>query len=137
MEAAGLVLAVLPLITSTTENLRRIRNTGKTIFKQKDKDEKLGEDLNQIHLQVGMLEIVLEHLIKDLPLLSAEKKRRLIDLDQDAWKDPDLDKALAQKLGQEARKDLFVDCMGSILRTLDSIISDKTLRLLKTDLVVC
>ncbi|EKG17380.1 hypothetical protein MPH_05448 [Macrophomina phaseolina MS6] len=132
-EIAGLVLAVVPIVAAAAEHQRRVIDTANTALRPKVKDEKLASQYQHLHNEVSLLNLNIRDLISDLPSLTTDEKHKLLALEKPLWEDERVSLALAQRLGSSA--DAFVDTVQKILNTLDGILSDRVLKLAKSDIV--
>lgn len=131
IEIAGLALAIVPLLDSAAS----VKCSSiSPIFRQKAKDNKLADLYHRLHAQLSLLSVCLRNLIKHLPTLTEVQKARLLQFENEPWKDEDVAKALQQKLG-DGHKD-FLDNLDAILVALDSIISNSVLKLDRDDVLV-
>ena len=129
-----LALAVIPLMIAGTEYYRKAFEKSKTASRQTVKNEKLLDFYQSLHAEIALLDITLRCLVSDLPTIPEQQKTQLLEHDRQQWKDAAVAVALSERLG--GAEDAFKDILDTILKTLENIISDKSLHLVGTD-VVC
>lgn len=140
MEVVGLVLAIVPLVSSAASHWTTVYRGSKTLLHQKAKDDAVLADYRQIHWDLAILEIRLQAFVEILPDLSSDEKTTLLrpelDFRTSAWTSPRVAGALDKQLGTVDRREAVLDCLNTICAVLEDIISDRTLGLKKSDLVV-
>lgn len=134
VEIAGLVLSVIPIVAAAAEHQRRVFGAATTIFSQRVRDERLASHYQHLHNEVALLNLTIRGLISDLPTLNADDKTKLLTLERPLWEDDRVELALSQRLGTS--NVAFVDTVQEILTTLDGILSDRVLKLEKSDIAV-
>lgn len=132
VEIAGLVLSVIPIVAAAAEHQRRVFGAATTIFSQRVRDERLASHYQHLHNEVALLNLTIRGLISDLPSLNADDKTKLLTLERPLWEDDRVELALSQRLGTS--NVAFVDTVQEILTTLDGILSDRVLKLEKSDI---
>ena len=128
-----LALAVAPLLLATAATFQAMRETTRTLSRQKSKDDKLADFLASLHAELALLNLTLRSLVSDLPTISEEQKDKLLQHDRAEWRDPIVESALKGRLGDA--DEAFQDILNTILKFLDDVISDKSLGLVSTDIV--
>jgi hypothetical protein len=128
-----LLLAVIPLMITGTEYYRKALEKSKTALRQKVKNEKLLDFYQSLHAEIALLNLTLRYLVSDLPTIPEQQKAQLLEHDRRQWKDAAVAVALGERLG--GAEDAFQDILDTILKTLENIISDKSLHLTETDVV--
>lgn len=140
MEVAGLVLAVVPMVSSAAKRWSITYRTSKTVLSQKSKDAVAVDDYRQINWDLALLDLHLRNFVQALPTLSDDEKVTLLegelDLRTSAWTTTRIEQALFARLGSVDRREAVVDCLRAICEVLEAMISDRTLGLIKSDLVV-
>ena len=126
-------LAVIPLIIAGTECYRKVLEKSKTASRQKFKNEKLLDFYRNLHAEVALLNLTLRCLVSDLPTIPEQQKALLLTHDRNQWNDVAVAVALSERLG--GAEDAFRDILDTILKTLENIISDRSLHLVETDIV--
>lgn len=126
-------LAVIPLIIAGTEHYRKAFEKSKTAARQKVKNEKLLDFYRNLHTEISLLDLSLRCLISDLPTIPEQQKAQLLEHDRKQWKDAAVAVALSERLG--GAEDAFKDILDTMLKTLENIISDRSLHLVGTDIV--
>lgn len=128
-----LALAVIPLIIAGIACYRPALDKTKTASRQKVKNEKLLDFYQNLHAEIALLDITLQCLVSNLPTIPEQQKIQLLEHDRNQWKDVAVAVALSERLG--GAEDAFKDILDTILKTLENIISDKSLHLVGTDIV--
>ena len=83
-----LALAVAPLLLATAATFQAMRETTRTLSRQKSKDDKLADFLASLHAELALLNLTLRSLVSDLPTISEEQKDKLLQHDRAEWRDP-------------------------------------------------
>jgi hypothetical protein len=128
-----LALGVIPLIIAVTAYSRKAFEKSKTASRQKVKNEKLLDFYQSLHAEIALLGITLESLVSDLPTIPEQQKAQLLKHDRKQWNDVAVAVALSERLG--GAEDAFKDILDTILKTLENIISDRSLHLVGADIV--
>lgn len=128
-----LALAVIPLIIAGTACYRKVFEKSNTALRQKVKNEKLLDFYQSLHAEIALLGITLRHLVSDLPTIPEQQKDLLLKHDRKQWKDVAVAVALSERLG--GAEDAFQDILDTILKTLENVISDRSLQLVGTNIV--
>lgn len=131
VEVAGLALAVLPIIMEAAEYRC---GSLKPALHQKTKDDKMADCYQEIHNELALLGACLRSLVKDLSTLPETQRESLLQLQQQAWNDPAVSRALEQRLGDSHQA--FQHTLADILCRLDAIVSNQALKLDRKDLLV-
>lgn len=129
-----LALALVPLIVGATEHYPKLHKKGKLIASQKFADEAREEFLLQLRIEIGMLRVSIECLINDLTALTTTQKSKLLSLDREQWEDDAVSLALIARLGEETVM-TFTTILKELLKSLDGLVSEKSLRLANSDVV--
>jgi hypothetical protein len=128
-----LALGVIPLIIAVTACSRKAFEKSKTASRQKVKNEKLLDFYQSLHAEIALLSITLESLVSDLPTIPERQKAQLLQHDRKQWNDVAVAVALSERLA--GAEDAFKDILDTILKTLENIISDRSLHLVGADIV--
>lgn len=123
-----LALAVVPLILAGKDTYAALYRQGKTISQPSVKKEKHQDFLRELGLEMEMLRLTLETLIQDLTSLSLDDRQRLLDFDnfdRKFWKSEMVQDALEVRL--QGAHAVFIDTFNAILKSLNDLISDKSL----------
>lgn len=140
MEVAGLVLAVVPLVSAAAKHWENVYRAGRTVMSQRTRDDLAVDDYRLIHWELVLLDTRLRDFVAMLPNLSVHEKSRLLEaelqLQTSAWTDPRVESALDRQLGTVDRRKAVVNCLKAICEVLEDIVSEKTFSLMKSDLVV-
>ena len=123
-----LALAVVPLILAGKDTYIALYRRGKTISQPSVKKEKHQDFLRELELEMEMLRLTLETLIQDLTSLSLDDRQRLLDFDhfdRGFWKSDMVQDALEVRL--QGAHAVFIDTFNAILKSLNDLISDKSL----------
>jgi hypothetical protein len=127
-EAAGFILAVIPLVISAAEHYNDGLNSIKRVFRTPLEIRKFYLALND---QRTYLRLSLVALFGKLPSLSQSQRQALIDRDGDLsslWGDEDLQEELQDALGHAYESYMAnLDAIVSALEKL--VVKDKTLKL--------
>ena len=126
-------LAVIPLLIAGTEHYRKVFEMSKTASRPKVKNEKLLDFYQSLHTEISLLDFSLRCLVSDLPTIPEQQKAQLLEHDRKQWKDVAVAVALSERLG--GAEDAFQGILETILKTLENIISDRSLHLVGTDIV--
>ena len=126
IEVAGLVLAVIPLITKAAESCREggrmmslLRSRG-----HKQLRRRLSEDL---YIELVLFHNHLKHLIQGLPDLSEARCNAVLSsFDQQDWKsDSDIVQALQSHLGQPDF-DKFAHAIDNVYQWMNDVLQDES-----------
>lgn len=129
-----LAFAIVPLVVSAAEHHQKAYRKLKTIASQKARDEELEDFLADLHDEVSLLGHTLRCMISDLTTLTEKQRERLLKLDREQWKQDDVSVALKTRLGGDAEM-AFTDILGRLLKSLDEVVSEKSLRFIRSDVV--
>ena len=129
-----LAFAIAPLVISATEHHQKLYRKLKIIASPKAGDEEFEDFLADLHDEVSLLEHTLRCLISDLTMLPDKQREQLLNLDQKQWKQKDVNVALKTRLGGDAEI-AFTDILGRLLKYLDDVVSEKSLRFIGSDVV--
>jgi hypothetical protein len=135
MDPASLAIGIVPILAASASHWEKVYRFSKKALLQKEKDEALADFYFNLHNELTLLDLNLRRWAQTLPSLTEDQKGALVAMEQKPWEDAKVDIALDLKLGP-ATKDGFVECLNRILQVLNDIVSDKTIHLLKEDLVV-
>lgn len=140
MEVVGLVLAVVPMVSLAAEQWTKTYARGKIVLSQKTKDAAAVKDYRLIHWDLAILDVSLRQFVEALPTLADAEKTKLLatelELSASAWTTARIESALEKRLGSVNSREAFVDCLRAICEVLETMISDRTLGLVKSDLMV-
>jgi hypothetical protein len=126
-----LAFAIVPLVISATEHHQRVYRKAKLIVSPKARDEELEDFLADLHDEVALLGHTLRCLVSDLTTLTEKQRDQLLDLDRDQWKQDDVSVALRTRLGGDAEL-AFADILGRLLKSLDDVVSEKSLHFISS-----
>lgn len=123
-EAAGLVLAVLPLIISAADYYRDGLDSLQTLG-SKTGDDRILEFYEEIAFEIFLLRNCIRKLVKDLPGFSLEYKKELLrSVRPESWSDETLSDSLQAKIG-ENNYPLFEETLNGALVSLNALVSSK------------
>lgn len=101
LEVAGIVLGALPLIISALESLRDgASRLGRLIKFNAEYSKTWGEVEDEELMYRLQLKRLLKPLVRDDVLADDDLEVLLLDPSADSWKEPDLDNALRERLGE-------------------------------------
>jgi hypothetical protein len=126
-----LAFAIVPLVISATEHHQKAYRKAKLIASPKARDEELEDFLADLHDEVALLRHTLRCLVSDLTTLTEKQRDQLLDLDRDQWKQDDVSVALRTRLGGDAEL-AFTDILGRLLKSLDDVVSEKSLHFISS-----
>lgn len=126
-----LAFAIVPLVISATEHHQKAYRKAKLIASPKARDEELEDFLADLHDEVALLGHTLRCLVSDLTTLTEKQRDQLLDLDRDQWKQDDVSVALRTRLGGDAEL-AFTDILGRLLKSLDDVVSEKSLHFISS-----
>jgi len=126
-----LAFAIVPLVISATEHHQKAYRKAKLILSPKARDEELEDFLADLHDEVALLGHTLKCLVSDLTTLTEQQRGRLLDLDRHQWKQDDVSVALRTRLGGDAEL-AFTDILGRLLKSLDDVVSEKSLHFISS-----
>ena len=129
-----LAFAIVPLVISATEHHQKAYRKAKLIASPKARDEELEDFLADLHDEVALLGHTLKCLVSDLTTLTEQQRGRLLDLDRHQWKQDDVSVALRTRLGGDAEL-AFTDILGRLLKSLDDVVSEKSLHFISSERV--
>ena len=129
-----LAFAIVPLVVIATEYHRKAYRKLKTIASPKARDEELEDFLADLHDEVSLLGHTLRCLILDLTTLTEKQRERLLNLDRELWKQENVSMALRTRLGGDGEL-AFTDILTRLLQSLDDVVSEKSLRFIRSDVV--
>lgn len=135
-----LFFAVAPLIIAGTEPYRKLYDKARTLSLRKHKNDQHMDFLRNLQHEVALLQLALISLVTSLPGLSVIDKQRLLDhkelhygQEDSIWNDESVQEALRTHLHEAFSA--VSDCLSTILKNLDNLISDRSTGLHKVDLV--
>lgn len=129
-----LAFALVPLVVTATEHHQRLYNRVRRIASPRARDEELVDFLAELHDEVSLLGNTLKCLICDLSKLTEKQRELLLNLDREQWKQEEVSVALRERLGSDAES-AFTDILNRLLKSLDDVVSEKTLRFIHSDVV--
>jgi hypothetical protein len=129
-----LAFAIAPLVVSATEHHQKLYRKLRIIASPRAGDEELEDFLGELHDEVSLLRHTLKCLISDLTMISEKQREQLLNLDQKQWKQKDVSAALTARLGGDAET-AFTDILSRLLKYLDEVVSEKSLRFIGSDVV--
>jgi hypothetical protein len=129
-----LAFAIVPLVVKATEYHEKAYRKLKMIASPKARDEELEDFLADLHDEVSLLGHTLRCLISDLTTLTEKQRERLLNLDREQWKQDNVSVALRTRLGDDAEI-AFTDILSRLLKCLDDVVSEKSLRFIRSDVV--
>lgn len=129
-----LAFAIAPLVVTATEYHRKAYHQITMIASAKARDEELEDFLADLHDEVSLLGHTLRCLISDLTMLTENQRDRLLDLEREEWQQDNVSVALKTRLGGDAEL-AFTDILNRLLKSLDSVVSEKSLRFVRSDIV--
>ncbi|KAF2502332.1 hypothetical protein BU16DRAFT_612009 [Lophium mytilinum] len=126
----GLLLAIIPILVNAAEHSKRVCRPVRAALHPSDAAEKLADFFQDLHIEVNFLDITINNLIRDLPMLSEDQARRLGDFSKpSSWESPEITTALEDRLGASYKA--FAATVQAALRILEDILSGQTLESLK------
>lgn len=135
-EAAGLALAVLPVLISVADYYRQSLESLQTL-RAKVGDDRILEFYEEVAFEVFLLRNCIRKLVKDLPGFSLEYKRDLLrSLRPESWSDEKLSDALRAKLG-ETNYAMFELILWRLLASINTLISGNQQFLSSVEVVSC
>jgi hypothetical protein len=129
-----LAFAIVPLVITATEHHQRAYRKAKTIASPKARDEELEDFLADLHDEIALLGHTLRCLVSDLTTLTEKQRDQLLNLDREQWKQDDVSLALRTRLGGDAEL-AFTDILGRLLKSLDDVVSEKSLHFISSERV--
>ena len=125
------MLAVVPIVMAAMD--MEIKSL-KPALRQKAKDKRVAEIYQSLNNELALLKACLRHPVENLASLSDIQRQALLDLDMAAWSSADVNEALKVRFGDTHES--FFDTVTTIATLLDSIISNRTLDLVREDTLV-
>jgi hypothetical protein len=129
-----LAFAIVPLVVAASEHHQKAYRKLKRIASQKARDEDLEDFLADLHDEVSLLGHTLRCMISDLTTLTEKQREQLLNLDREQWKQDHVSVALKARLGGDAEM-AFTDILSRLLKSLDEVVSEKSLRFVSSDVV--
>ncbi|KAL3426805.1 hypothetical protein PVAG01_00314 [Phlyctema vagabunda] len=134
MSGIELALALIPLVVTATEHHQKVYHKLKLMSSPKLRDEELEDFLSDLHDEISLLGLTLRCLVDDLTTLPETQRTQLLNHDKVQWRKEEVSIAIKMRLGGDA--DLaFTDILDRLLRCLDEVVSEKSLRLIHSDLI--
>lgn len=127
-----LAFAIVPLVIAATEHHQHVCHKAHTILSTRARNEQLEDFLSELHDEIALLGHTLKILISDLTTLTEEQRDRLLRIDREQWKAKDVSVALRARLGDDA-DNVFTDILDRLLKSLDDVVSEKSLRFVSSD----
>jgi|SRR3569833_193642 len=138
-EIAGVVLAVLPFFIEAGKAYAQNVGALQKATSRAKRDEKLSEFYEMFWWETFELRKQIEKAVNELPNISPERKRKIIDsrdLDVENWaKATDVAQALKDFLASEDDYLAFQKVMEKVLSTLTKLIEDDTVHIKKSETV--
>jgi len=124
-----LALGLVPLVVTATEHHQKAYRKFKMMVTP---DDELEDFLADLHDEISLLGHTLNCLISDLTTLSEKQRERLMSLDRVQWEQDSVDIALKARLGGDAES-AFKDILNRLLKSLDEVVSERSLRFIASD----
>ncbi|KAL9623532.1 MAG: hypothetical protein Q9160_002213 [Pyrenula sp. 1 TL-2023] len=131
MSGVELSLAVLPLIISAAENRKSILRTGKLLLLKKEKNGQQLDFFFQLSDELALLVNNLRRLISSLPTSQEVPNDFALIAGSQHWAKTISHDELSNALG--ANEIAFNDILERLLKSVEAIVSDKSLELSKSD----
>jgi hypothetical protein len=134
MEAAGLALAVLPIMMTVAGY--RLPSPA-AIISQSRKDSKVVEYYRQLQDELALLNNTLRTLVQTLTGITEADRQRILDLESESpaiWEGNDIARALKDRLGPAHQA--FLESIFEILDTMEEMLSNESFGLQRNDINV-
>ncbi|KAI9700963.1 MAG: hypothetical protein M1820_006608 [Bogoriella megaspora] len=131
IEAAGLALAVLPLVVEAAKSYAKGVDSIKDVVIASRRDEKLQEFYDHFYWETFLLDGTLREIVDGLPLLCRDCKSSLYsDRSLRVWEeDEEVGRALLEYFGNEENLSAFLLILSRVLELIDRLTRGKTTQL--------
>ena len=128
-----LTLAIIPLVISATEHHGKIIRRSKGLLFQKNKDEQMLDFLLALHCEIALLRHILRQVVNESSSVTLEQKRRLLEANLGQWDEVEISLILEDRVS--GSEDAFRQLLQQWLRSLEIVVSDRSLGLARPDVV--
>lgn len=134
IEAAGLALAILPLVVEAAKSYNNGVGSIKKVVTSAPRDEKLQEFYDNFWWETFLLERSVRSIVDDLPLLCRDCKDSLYtDRSLSVWEDGgEVTQALIAFFGSQDGLDAFLLILSRLLELVDKLTRVKSTKLSDT-----
>jgi hypothetical protein len=134
MEVISLAISILPVLVAAAKYKEAYRPTA-IILSRASREKDLAKFHFDLNYELASLYLILKNLADTLPNLTDEEREAFSNIHEPSWAAEAVDRAMDTKFG--AAKDLFLDHLRKLLRTIDNLVSERTNELLGGNVTVC